>query len=182
MAVLRDRPYTQFNFLVDLGTGNTEGPEAGFQECSAIGMSVDVAEYRNGNEKENSVRKITGLNKATDVTLKRGVVGSLNLYQWLDQIRNGDQNAIRNVTIQLQNEDRLASLRIHGVCLAVWLYAPHACDVTRSSARPEWRRRPSSIYRIHSPAVSTSSVSRSFTLRRLRQSLISADFSQICPP
>ena len=70
MAVLRDRPYVQFNFLVDLGTGNTEGPEAGVQECSNIGMEVTVAEYRNGNEKENSVRKITGLNKSTDVTLK----------------------------------------------------------------------------------------------------------------
>ena len=108
MAVLRDRPYAQFNFLVDLGTGTTDGPEAGFQECSEIGMSVDVIEYRNGNEKENSVRKITGLNKATDVTLKRGVIGSLDLYQWLDQIRNGDQNATRDVTIQLQNEDHTA--------------------------------------------------------------------------
>jgi phage tail-like protein len=105
MAVLRDRPYVQFNFLVDLGTGTTEGPEAGFQECSNIGMEVTVAEYRNGNEKENSVRKITGLNKSTDVTLKRGVIGSLNLYQWLNDIRNGNQNAERTITIQLQNED-----------------------------------------------------------------------------
>jgi phage tail-like protein len=105
MAVLRDRPYVQFNFLVDLGTGTTDGPEAGFQECSNIGMEVTVAEYRNGNEKENSVRKITGLNKATDVTLKRGVIGSLNLYQWLNDIRNGNQSATRTVVIQLQNED-----------------------------------------------------------------------------
>jgi len=108
MAVLRDRPYVQFNFLVDLGTGNTEGPEAGFQEVSGIGMEVTVSEYRNGNERENSVRKITGLNKATDVTLKRGVIGSLNLYQWLNDIRNGSPNAIRNVTVQLQNEDHSA--------------------------------------------------------------------------
>jgi phage tail-like protein len=108
MAVLRDRPYAQFNFLVDLGTGTTDGPEAGFQECSEIGMSVDVIEYRNGNEKENSVRKITGLNKATDVTLKRGVIGSLDLYQWLDQIRNGDQAALRTVVIRLMNEDHSA--------------------------------------------------------------------------
>lgn len=105
MAVLRERPYVQFNFLVNLGDGKTDGAEAGFQECSGIGMEVTVAEYRNGNEKENSVRKITGLNKSTDVTLKRGIIGSLNLYQWLDQIRNGDQNAYRNVVIQLQNED-----------------------------------------------------------------------------
>ena len=35
MAVQRDRPYVQFNFLVDLGTGDTTGPEAGFQEINA---------------------------------------------------------------------------------------------------------------------------------------------------
>src|SRR5258708_7214078 len=109
MPVPRDRPYVQFNFLVDLGTNNTDGPDAGFQEVSGIGMEVTVAEYRNGNEKENSVRKITGLNKSTDVTLKRGVIGSLSLYTWLSQIRDGDQKgALRNVVIQLQNEDHTA--------------------------------------------------------------------------
>jgi len=105
MAVLRDRPYCQFNFLVDLGDGNTAGPRAGFQEVSAISSEVTVSEYRNGNSKENSTIKITGLNKATDVTLKRGVIGSLDLYAWLDDIRNGNQAALRTVTIQLQNED-----------------------------------------------------------------------------
>ncbi len=105
MAKLRDRPYVQFNFLVDLGDGVTEGPKAGFQELSGIGMEVTVSEYRTGNAKENSVMKITGMNKSTDVTMKRGVIGSLNLYEWLDQIRNGDQKAMRTVTIQLQNED-----------------------------------------------------------------------------
>ncbi len=106
MATLRDRPYTQFNFLVDLGDGNTDGPSAGFQEVNGLGMEVTVMEYRNGNSKENSVIKITGLNKTTDVTMKRGIVGMLNLYQWLDQIRNGDQSALRTVTVQLQSEDR----------------------------------------------------------------------------
>ena len=105
MPEKRDRPYVQFNFLVDLGDGNTEGPDAGFQEISGIGMEVTVSEYRNGNSRENSVMKVTGMNKATDVTMKRGVIGSLNLYDWLHQIRNGDQNALRTVTIQLQNED-----------------------------------------------------------------------------
>jgi phage tail-like protein len=105
MAVLRERPYAQFNFLVDLGTGATEGPQAGFQECSGIGMSVDVVEYRNGNDKENAVRKLTGLARYPDVTLRRGVIGSLDLYQWLNDIRNGDVNAMRTVTVQLQNEE-----------------------------------------------------------------------------
>lgn len=110
MAVLRERPYGQFNFLVDLGTGQTDGPEAGFQECSEIGMSVDVLEYRNGNEKENSVRKLTGLTHVSDVTLRRGIIGSLNLYQWLDQIRNGDPAGYRTVVIQLQSEDHTATV------------------------------------------------------------------------
>ena len=105
MAVLRDNPYLQFNFLVDLGDGHTDGPAAGFEECSAIGMEVTVVEYRNGNEKENNVRKLTGLTKATDVTLKRGIIGSLNLYAWLNDIRNGNQQATRTVVIRLQNED-----------------------------------------------------------------------------
>jgi phage tail-like protein len=105
MAVLRDRPYAPFNFLVDLGDGATEGPQAGFQEVCGLSSEVAVLEYRNGNSKENSVMKITGLNKAGDVTLKRGVIGSLALYEWLDQIRNGDEGALRTVRIQLQSED-----------------------------------------------------------------------------
>src|SRR3982751_578508 len=110
MAVFRDRPYVQFNFLVDLGNG-TDGTDAGFQECSGIGMEVTVSEYRNGNHKENSVMKVTGLNKSTDVTLKRGVIGSLTLYEWLNEIRNGNQNAYRTVTVHLQNEDHSASVQ-----------------------------------------------------------------------
>jgi phage tail-like protein len=107
MAVLRERPYPQFNFLVDLGTG-TEGVQAGFQECGPIGMSVDVIEYRNGNHKENEVIKLTGLARVNDVTLRRGLIGSLDLYNWLNEIRNGDQASYRTVTIQLQNEDHTA--------------------------------------------------------------------------
>jgi len=37
--------------------------------------------------------------------MKRGIIGSLDLYQWLDDIRNGNQNALRTVTVQLLNED-----------------------------------------------------------------------------
>ncbi len=105
VAVMRDRPYTQFNFLVDIGTGNTEGPDAGFETVTVLETWVDVIEYRNGNSRENSPIKLTGLNRVLDVTLKRGLIGSLSLYAWFDDIRNGNQNALRNVTISLQNED-----------------------------------------------------------------------------
>jgi len=108
MALQRDHPYPQFNFRVDLGTGTTDGPQAGFQECSEIGMSVDVVEYRNGNDKSNDVRKLTGLARYPDVTLRRGIIGSLDLYDWLNEIRNGDQAAYRTVTVQLMTEDHSA--------------------------------------------------------------------------
>jgi hypothetical protein len=81
VAVLRELPYARFNFLVDLGTGNTEGPEAGFQYCGPLVQEVCVAEYRNGNDRSNHVRKLTGLNRVPDVTLRRGIIGSLALYQ-----------------------------------------------------------------------------------------------------
>lgn len=105
MPAKRERPYPRFNFLVDLGTGNTDGPMAGFSECSPIGQVVDVVEYRNGNERENSVRKLTGLNRVANVTLRRGIIGSLDLYDWINQVRNGDQAALRTVRVQLVSED-----------------------------------------------------------------------------
>jgi phage tail-like protein len=111
MAVQRDRPYAQFNFLIDLGAGATDGPQAGFQECSEIGMSVDVIQYRNGNDRENSVRKLTGLARYPNVTLRRGIIGSLDLYQWLNDIRDGNQTAYRTVTVQLLSEDHTSAVQ-----------------------------------------------------------------------
>ena len=110
MATSRDRPYLQLNFLVDLGTGDTDGPDAGFQEVTGLESSVDVIEYRNGNSKENAPIKLVGLNRVTDVTLRRGLLGSLSLYHWFDDVRNGGPNALRTVTITLQNEDRTAGV------------------------------------------------------------------------
>jgi phage tail-like protein len=105
MAVTRDHPYTRFNFLVDLGNGSA-GPDAGFSEVSGLDTHVDVIEYRNGNSKVNEPIKITGLARVSDVTLRRGLIGSLSLWEWFTEVRNGDPNAVRTVTIELQNEDR----------------------------------------------------------------------------
>ena len=114
MPPKRYRPYAQFNFLVDLKSdGDTASVDAGFQEMSNVGMEVTVAEYRTGNAKENGVMKVTLLNKATDVTLKRGIIGSSTLYDWLNQIRNGDEGALRTVRVHLMSED-------HAQTIATW--------------------------------------------------------------
>ncbi len=106
MAVLRERPYSRFNFEVDIGGGDTASIEAGFSEVEGLGLEVEVIEYRAGNAPTNMPMKISGLAKVPDITLKRGVIGSLGLYEWIDQARAGLPDAARNVTIKLKSEDR----------------------------------------------------------------------------
>ena len=108
MAVIRERPYSNYNFLVDLGTGETEGPQAGFSEVILPTSVLDVIEYRSGNEKESGVRKIPGRAHYGNVVFKRGVIGSLDLYQWWNDTRNGNINSFRTVTVQLQDEEHTA--------------------------------------------------------------------------
>ncbi len=105
MAVERSTPYNAFNFRVTVDRfGDAGSFTAGFQEISGLGNEITLAEYRNGNEPENHVRKIPGMNKATDVTLKRGVIGSLNIFAWIKETREGSQEVRRPVTIELMNE------------------------------------------------------------------------------
>ena len=105
MATMRERLYGNFNFLVDLGTGDTSSVQAGFSEVVLPEAYVEVVEYRSGNMKENGFVKLTGVEHYANLILKRGVIGSLDLYNWYNEVRNGDQTALRNVTVQLQSED-----------------------------------------------------------------------------
>jgi phage tail-like protein len=102
------RPYSQFNFLVDLNDADPGSARAGFQEVSGLGFEINVAEYRAGNWSENSSRKIYGTYKGTDVTLKRGLIGARDLFDWVQKVREGQQGETvrRTVTITLQSEDR----------------------------------------------------------------------------
>src|SRR5688572_19687514 len=107
MPTFRDTPYAAFNFLVELEPGQGKEVIAGFSEVSGLNMEVTVAEYRAGNDPVNYVRKIPGVIKAGDVTLKRGVIGASNLYEWIDRVRAGDIGlAKRTVQVKLLNETR----------------------------------------------------------------------------
>lgn len=112
MAVQRDNPYIAFNFFVDLGTGDTDSVQAGFQEVSGLNMEINLADYRNGNEPNNHVRKVIGMHTFGDVTLKRGLIGSLDLWEWISQAQAGDQAANRSVTIQMMNESRTDTVMV----------------------------------------------------------------------
>jgi phage tail-like protein len=111
MTIQDEHPYAQFDFLVDLGTGPTDFPQAGFQEVSGIQMDVTNSEHGSVNPKKTTIKKINGINKFTDVILKRGVISSPELNQWLDEIRNGDKKSFRNVTVTLQNKDHTSVIQ-----------------------------------------------------------------------
>ncbi|TQV71498.1 phage tail protein [Aliikangiella marina] len=105
MAELRETPYSVFNYLVDIGDGSEGSVQGGFSEVSGLVAEVTIAEYRNGNAKTNYVTKIPAITKSGDVTLKRGVIGADNINAWLEQVRAGDVNAKRNVTVKLTDEN-----------------------------------------------------------------------------
>ncbi len=104
MAVERIDPYGTFNYLVDLGDGDTASPRAGFSEVSGLNVEVTTAEYRAGNDPVNYARKLNGTYKVGDVTLKRGLMGATDLFEWVDAVRTGNRSARRSVTIHLRDE------------------------------------------------------------------------------
>ena len=77
-------PYRGFNFLVEID-GITQ---AGFSDCSGFGASTDPIEYREGGETK-TVRKLPGLTKYTNITLKWGLTDSKELYNWYRDVVNG---------------------------------------------------------------------------------------------
>jgi phage tail-like protein len=105
-VALRDNPYGAFNFLVRLGDTGGEGDIAGgFSDFSGAGNEVKFSEYRNGNDRENHVRKVANTNTTDDVTLKRGIIGDLRLFTWLKNTREGVYDP-RTVTVTLLDEAR----------------------------------------------------------------------------
>jgi phage tail-like protein len=102
----RDTPYGAFNFLVNLNSAGVDPASilGGFSDVSGLGTEMKVAEYRNGNEKENHVRKVPGTHTVADVTLKRGVVSSKDLWAWIKQVRTDGPAAKRSVVITLRDE------------------------------------------------------------------------------
>ena len=111
MPTFRDNPYGAFNFIVALGGTQGDGSAGsiigGFSDVSGLGMEVNYSEYRNGNEKFNTTRKVPNTHKLDDVTLKRGLVGSDDLFAWLKGVRDGKADP-RSITITLLDEARQA--------------------------------------------------------------------------
>jgi phage tail-like protein len=103
----RNNPYGAFNFIVKLGdAGGEDQVVGGFSDVTGLSSEVVYANYRNGNDPENHVRKIPTLHRTGDVTLKRGVIGDLRLFTWLKETREGALDP-RTVVITLLDESRV---------------------------------------------------------------------------
>ena len=101
----RETPYGAFNFLVNFG--GSDAPDSvlgGFSDVSGIGSEINIAEYRNGNEKENHVRKVPGTHKVSDVTLNRGIVSSKDFWDWITEVQREGPSKQRDVSIILRDE------------------------------------------------------------------------------
>ena len=95
-------PYRQFRFLLEID-GIVKG---GFSEVTIPDTTSDVVEYSEGNEL-TTVRKLPGLTKYGNITLKWGITDSMELYEtWRKPVEEGVMGDVRkNVAIILMDEE-----------------------------------------------------------------------------
>jgi len=93
-------PLPKFHFLVQWG-----GARLGFSEVTGLDMQVEPIEYREGSSPSYSKIKMPGLQKYSNITLKRGTVGGdKDFYAWIKTV-NLNTVERRDLTISLLNEN-----------------------------------------------------------------------------
>ena len=103
----RKDPYKAYNFLVEID-GITR---AGFRECSGLDSAQDPIEYREGNEKYLTVRKLTGLVKYSNISLKYGTTSDdEDIWNWRTKAVDGKVER-RDVSIVLLNDEAVEKRR-----------------------------------------------------------------------
>jgi phage tail-like protein len=93
-------PIPKFHFQVQWG-----GARIGFTEVTGLDVSTDVIEYREGSSLEYHKIKMPGMQKFSNITLKRGTFkGDNDFYKWFNTIA---LNTIerRDLVISLLNEN-----------------------------------------------------------------------------
>ncbi|MFC4260987.1 phage tail protein [Marinobacter lacisalsi] len=104
MAERKD-PYAQYNFLVEIDGVSV----AGFTEVSGLTTESDIIEYREGSDTA-TVRKLPGLRKYTNLTLKRGFTQNRELWEWRKSTIDG-RTERKSGALILLNESREEVLR-----------------------------------------------------------------------
>lgn len=94
-------PFRGFNFRLEVDKIN-----AGFSDVSGLTSDGDVAEYREGNEGDLYVRKLTGLRKFSNLTLKRGITTNMDLWDWRQNILDGHTDRRDGAVILMDEEQK----------------------------------------------------------------------------
>lgn len=89
---LTEDPFVVFQFGLLV-----EGKVAGyFTDCSGIGSEHDVVERQYVDEKGHSfIKKVPGIVKFNDVTLKRGITSDMQMWEWRAEAERGDMEKAR---------------------------------------------------------------------------------------
>jgi phage tail-like protein len=98
-------PYRNYNFLVEIDGIR----QAGFSDCTGFGADSAPIEYREGGM-DTAVRKLPGLTKYNNITLKWGLSDSRELYDWFRDVTRGRIQR-RNGSIVLLDVDGQEKLR-----------------------------------------------------------------------
>jgi phage tail-like protein len=98
-------PFASYNFLVESGGVL----KAGFSECTGLGSETDAIDYREGGD-DIAVRKLPGLKKFGNVTLKRGVTVGQDFFEWRKSVTDGDIDR-KDISIILLDEKRNEQVR-----------------------------------------------------------------------
>ncbi len=77
-------PYRGYHFRIEVD-GIDRG---GFREASGLDVSQDAIDYREGSDPIHS-RKMPGLNKYSNITLKVGVTDDASLWEWRKKAIDG---------------------------------------------------------------------------------------------
>jgi phage tail-like protein len=81
----RTDPYSGYNFKLEIDGISRNG----FRECSGLDAKSDPIDYREGNEKVYTNRKLPGQTKYTDITLKWGITDDHSLWDWRKKTIDG---------------------------------------------------------------------------------------------
>ena len=98
MAVPRTDPYIAFTYLIEI----QDIRAGGFNEVSGLDAEIEPIAYRNGDE-DFVARKLPGIKKFPNIVLKRGIIGELDVFTWLQLGALGTVSR-RNGAIILRDE------------------------------------------------------------------------------
>ncbi|MBU7005779.1 phage tail protein [Phosphitispora fastidiosa] len=94
----RKDPLRNFRFRIEI-----DGiQQAGFSDATGFDATVDVIDYREGSDPTH-VRKLSGLTKYGNVTLKWGITDSMEIYNWHKAVIDGNVQR-KNISIIVVDE------------------------------------------------------------------------------